>query len=66
MLTTANKGEGGVWQMLTLADEGGSGGLDPPTFGSHNLGTASYGIIYLAYFGIQTFLIPFGICGGQN
>ena len=40
MLTGLTKGGGGVGEMLTTADEGGRGGLDPPIFGGHNLGTA--------------------------
>ena len=30
MLTYLTKGVGGVGEMLTVADEGGSGGLTPP------------------------------------
>ena len=30
MLTGLTKAEGGVEEMLTLADKGGRGGLDPP------------------------------------
>ena len=32
MLTSADKGGRGIWQMLTLADKGGKGGggLEPP------------------------------------
>ena len=32
MLTWLTKGEGKVKEMLTLADEGGRGGQDPPSF----------------------------------
>ena len=30
MLTGLTKGGGGVGEMLTMADKGGRGGLDPP------------------------------------
>ena len=31
--TGLTKGEGGVGEMLTMADKGERGGLDPPIFG---------------------------------
>ena len=37
MLTMTDKERKGVGEMLTMADEGGRGGLDPPIFGLHNL-----------------------------
>ena len=33
MLTMADKGGKGVGEMLTMSDERGRGGLDPPIFG---------------------------------
>ena len=33
MLTKLTKGGGGVGEMLTMADKGGRGDLDPPIFG---------------------------------
>ena len=38
------KGGGVVGEMLTMDDEGGRGGLDPPVFGWHNLWTAPKGV----------------------
>ena len=40
MLTLADKGGGGVWEMLTLADKSGRWGLDPLHFGWHTFCTA--------------------------
>ena len=33
MVTIADEGDGGVRQLLTIADEGGRGGLKTPKFG---------------------------------
>ena len=33
MLTKLTEGGGGVGEMLTMADKGGRGGLDPPFLG---------------------------------
>ena len=43
MLTMADKGGRGVWEMLTMADKGGRGGLDPLIFG-HTKVEASTGV----------------------
>ena len=39
------RGGGGAGEILTMADEGGRGGLNPPIFGWHNLWTAPYSVL---------------------
>ena len=45
----ADKGGGGVGEMLTMADKGGGGVWPPPIFGWHNLWTAPKRHLFIFY-----------------